>query len=82
MMACSSPRAAIGPMSSWPTMAWNCPATLSLVTAVRSMAILVTTLRRPAPTVAWPAMPPAAPAFALPGDAHVPGTPQPELTIA
>jgi nucleotide-binding universal stress UspA family protein len=43
--------------------------------------ILVTTLRRPVPAVAGPAMPPVAPvgsASALPGNAHVPGTPQPD----
>jgi nucleotide-binding universal stress UspA family protein len=41
--------------------------------------ILVTTLRRPVPAVAGSAMPPVAPvgpAFALPGGAHVPGTPE------
>ena len=43
--------------------------------------ILVTTLRRPAPAVAGPAMPPVAPvrpASALPGHAPVPRTPQPD----
>ena len=40
----SSPRAAIGSVTSWPSTDWNCPATISLVTPARSMAIISSSL--------------------------------------
>ena len=36
----SSPRTAIGSVTSWPSTDWNCSATISLVTPARSIAII------------------------------------------